>query len=234
MFRAGHASAGPTSHICSECYSEVPSPDDPPGSEVQAFEPPQLAALGIGQLQEGEGDLNVLTYSWQRPQPPERVQRRVCGSTCDWCCSDGTCVRPFAHLGLCRCPECFERNGPLRMREKRRAQPINASHDVEASCQLPLAVDSICEICKTFARVPFIRCNFCHAEPCYHHGRCCPRRRRPPPRPADEADDNEDDDAKGAPAPATGLSLRQLNLATPPSSSAARLQRSQRKEGGSP
>ena len=29
MFRAGHASAGPTSHICSECYLEVPSPDDP-------------------------------------------------------------------------------------------------------------------------------------------------------------------------------------------------------------
>jgi hypothetical protein len=50
----------------------------------------------------------------------------------------------------------------------------------------------------------------------------------------DQPDDNEDDDAKGAPAPATGLSRRQVNLATPPSSSAARLQRSQRKEGGSP
>ena len=46
-----------------------------------------------------------------------------------------------------------------------------------------------------------------------------------------QADDTSDDDAKGATAPATGLSLRQVNLADPPSSRAARLQRSRRQEG---
>ena len=43
-------------------------------------------------------------------------------------------------------------------------------------------LDSVCEVCKTFARVPYAQCNFCQDEPSYHHGRCCPRRQLAPPR----------------------------------------------------
>ena len=37
----------------------------------------------------------------------------------------------------------------------------------------PVDVDPVCEVCLTFARVPYGFCSFCGAKPSYHHGRCC-------------------------------------------------------------
>ena len=37
----------------------------------------------------------------------------------------------------------------------------------------PVDVDPVCEVCLTFARVPYRFCSFCGARPSYHHGRCC-------------------------------------------------------------
>ena len=34
----------------------------------------------------------------------------------------------------------------------------------------------LCRICRTLAKVQFLRCNFCGASPSWHHGRCCSRR----------------------------------------------------------
>jgi len=36
-----------------------------------------------------------------------------------------------------------------------------------------------CEVCHEPARMPLGTCWHCSANPCYHHGRCCPSRRRP-------------------------------------------------------
>jgi len=37
----------------------------------------------------------------------------------------------------------------------------------------PADVDPVCEVCLTFARVPYRFCSFCGDAPSYHHGRCC-------------------------------------------------------------
>ena len=37
----------------------------------------------------------------------------------------------------------------------------------------PADVDPVCEVCLTYARVPYRFCSFCGAKPSYHHGRCC-------------------------------------------------------------
>ena len=38
---------------------------------------------------------------------------------------------------------------------------------------MPEDVDPVCEVCLTFARVPYRDCSFCGARPSHHHGRCC-------------------------------------------------------------
>ena len=40
--------------------------------------------------------------------------------------------------------------------------------------QLQAHVPRRCEVCERFARVPYRRCWYCKAKPCYHHGVCCP------------------------------------------------------------
>ena len=52
-----------------------------------------------------------------------------------------------------------------------------AGHGIPCGPQQPkpVDVDPVCEVCLTFARVPYGFCSFCGAKPSYHHGRCCVR-----------------------------------------------------------